>query len=122
MGYTVAVVGASGNVGREILSILDERQFPVDKVHAVASSRSAGQEVSTIYTGKTDDTSLISDLPDGTYTVVVTNTTNGNCETTQQIAITNDPSTPFIEFYETNRKPVHPRGRRDTPEQTEATN
>ena len=46
MGYTVAVVGASGNVGREILSILDERQFPVDKVHAVASSRSAGQEVS----------------------------------------------------------------------------
>jgi len=46
MGYTVAVVGASGNVGREILSILAERQFPVDKVHAVASSRSAGQEVS----------------------------------------------------------------------------
>ena len=46
MGYTVAVVGASGNVGREILSILDERQFPVDKVHAVASSRFAGQEVS----------------------------------------------------------------------------
>ncbi len=46
MGYTVAVVGASGNVGREILSILDERRFPVDKVHAVASSRSAGQEVS----------------------------------------------------------------------------
>ena len=46
MGYTVAVVGASGNVGREILSILDERNFPVDKVHAVASSRSAGQEVS----------------------------------------------------------------------------
>ena len=46
MGYTVAVVGASGNVGREILSILDERQFPLDKVHAVASSRSAGQEVS----------------------------------------------------------------------------
>jgi aspartate-semialdehyde dehydrogenase len=46
MAYTVAVVGASGNVGREILSILSERQFPVDRVHAVASSRSVGQEVS----------------------------------------------------------------------------
>ena len=46
MGYSVAVVGASGNVGREILSILSERNFPVDKVHAVASSRSVGQEVS----------------------------------------------------------------------------
>ena len=46
MGYRVAVVGATGNVGREILSILAERGFPADEVFAVASERSAGQEVS----------------------------------------------------------------------------
>ena len=46
MGYRVAVVGASGNVGREMLSILHERRFPVDDVAAVASMRSSGQEVS----------------------------------------------------------------------------
>lgn len=46
MGYRVAVVGATGAVGREILSILAERNFPVTKVHAVASKRSAGREVS----------------------------------------------------------------------------
>ena len=46
MTYRVAVVGATGNVGREMLSILAERQFPVSKVHAVASGRSAGAEVS----------------------------------------------------------------------------
>ena len=46
MTYRVAVVGATGNVGREMLSILAERQFPVSKVHAVASERSAGAEVS----------------------------------------------------------------------------
>jgi aspartate-semialdehyde dehydrogenase len=46
MGYKVAVVGATGNVGREILSILAERRFPADEVIAVASERSAGQEVS----------------------------------------------------------------------------
>jgi aspartate-semialdehyde dehydrogenase len=45
-GYRVAVVGASGNVGREILEILDERKFPVSDVIAVASSRSAGNPVS----------------------------------------------------------------------------
>lgn len=44
--YNVAVVGATGNVGREILSILDERNFPVDKVYALASSRSRGKEIS----------------------------------------------------------------------------
>ncbi len=42
MGYKVAVVGATGNVGREMLSILDERQFPVDEVHAIASRKSMG--------------------------------------------------------------------------------
>jgi aspartate-semialdehyde dehydrogenase len=46
MGYKVAVVGATGNVGREMLSILAERRFPADEVIAVASERSAGQEVS----------------------------------------------------------------------------
>ncbi len=46
MGYKVAVVGATGNVGHEILNILDERDFPADDVIALASSRSVGQEVS----------------------------------------------------------------------------
>jgi aspartate-semialdehyde dehydrogenase len=46
MGYHVAVVGATGNVGREILDILDERGFPADRVSAVASRRSQGVEVS----------------------------------------------------------------------------
>jgi aspartate-semialdehyde dehydrogenase len=46
MSYTVAVVGATGNVGREILSTLAERNFPVDEVIALASSRSVGKEVS----------------------------------------------------------------------------
>src|SRR3954453_5235638 len=46
MGYRVAVVGATGAVGREMLKTLAERQFPVDEVAAVASGRSAGAEVS----------------------------------------------------------------------------
>jgi aspartate-semialdehyde dehydrogenase len=46
MGYRVAVVGATGNVGREMLSILEERQFPVDECIALASRRSIGTEVS----------------------------------------------------------------------------
>ena len=46
MGYRVAVVGATGNVGREILQCLAERKFPVDEVVALASSRSIGKEVS----------------------------------------------------------------------------
>src|SRR5450631_2653026 len=45
-GYRVAVVGATGNVGREILNILEERKFPASKVHAIASRRSQGTEVS----------------------------------------------------------------------------
>jgi aspartate-semialdehyde dehydrogenase len=45
MGYRVAVVGATGNVGREMMNILEERTFPVDEIHAVASSRSVGSEV-----------------------------------------------------------------------------
>ncbi|WP_170480842.1 aspartate-semialdehyde dehydrogenase [Ruegeria arenilitoris] len=46
MGYRVVVVGATGNVGREMLNILDERQFPIDEIAALASRRSLGTEVS----------------------------------------------------------------------------
>ncbi|HKU95135.1 MAG TPA: aspartate-semialdehyde dehydrogenase [Vineibacter sp.] len=46
MGYRIAIVGATGNVGRELLNILDERKFPADDVVALASSRSVGKEVS----------------------------------------------------------------------------
>ena len=46
MGYTVAIIGATGNVGQEVLKILDERKFPVKKLIALASSRSVGKEVS----------------------------------------------------------------------------
>jgi aspartate-semialdehyde dehydrogenase len=46
MGYKVAVVGATGNVGREMLDILAERAFPADEVVALASRRSQGAEIS----------------------------------------------------------------------------
>ena len=46
MGYKVVVCGATGNVGREMLNILAERQFPVDEVTALASRKSLGTEVS----------------------------------------------------------------------------
>jgi aspartate-semialdehyde dehydrogenase len=46
MGYKVAVVGATGNVGREMLGILAERSFPADEVVALASPRSQGTEIS----------------------------------------------------------------------------
>jgi aspartate-semialdehyde dehydrogenase len=46
MGFNVAVVGATGNVGREILTTLAEREFPADDLVALASSRSIGREVS----------------------------------------------------------------------------
>ena len=52
MGYRVVVVGATGNVGREMLNILAERQFPVDEVAAVASSRSQGDEIDFGDSGK----------------------------------------------------------------------
>jgi aspartate-semialdehyde dehydrogenase len=53
MGYRVAVVGATGNVGREILNVLAERQFPADEVAAVASARSTGDEIDFGDSGKT---------------------------------------------------------------------
>src|SRR5262245_29824542 len=46
MSYNVAIVGATGNVGREMLNILAEREFPVNEVFAIASRRSQGVEVS----------------------------------------------------------------------------
>jgi len=46
MGYRVVVVGATGNVGREMLNILAERQFPVDELAVLASRRSLGSQVS----------------------------------------------------------------------------
>ncbi len=46
MGYRVVVVGATGNVGREMLNILAEREFPVDEIAALASRRSLGTEIS----------------------------------------------------------------------------
>jgi aspartate-semialdehyde dehydrogenase len=52
MGYRVAVVGATGNVGREMLNILAERQFPLDEVAAVASSRSTGDIIDFGDSGK----------------------------------------------------------------------
>ncbi|NKB55175.1 MAG: aspartate-semialdehyde dehydrogenase [Alphaproteobacteria bacterium] len=46
MGYRVAIVGATGNVGRELLTTLDERAFPIDSITALASENSAGKVVS----------------------------------------------------------------------------
>lgn len=46
MGYRVAVIGATGTVGREILSVLAERKFPIDDIQAVASSTSGGEQIS----------------------------------------------------------------------------
>jgi len=46
VGYRIVVVGATGNVGREMLNILDERKFPVDEIKVLASRRSLGTEVS----------------------------------------------------------------------------
>ncbi|MGN6270563.1 MAG: aspartate-semialdehyde dehydrogenase [Sphingomonas sp.] len=52
MGYRVVVAGATGNVGREMLNILAERQFPADEIAVVASSRSTGDEIDFGETGQ----------------------------------------------------------------------
>lgn len=52
MGYRVVVVGATGNVGREMLNILAEREFPIDEIAAAASSRSQGTEIEYGDTGR----------------------------------------------------------------------
>jgi aspartate-semialdehyde dehydrogenase len=65
MGFKIAVVGATGNVGREMLSILAERAFPADEVVALASRRSQGSEVSygdKVLKTKTLDTYDFSDV------------------------------------------------------------
>ncbi|HIF52440.1 MAG TPA: hypothetical protein EYQ87_00250 [Candidatus Nitrosopelagicus sp.] len=43
--YNVAVVGATGNVGREMTSILEQRDFPIDDLYVLASSRSKGKKI-----------------------------------------------------------------------------
>ena len=57
MGFKVAIVGATGNVGREMLNILEERGFPADEVVALASRRSLNSEVS--YGDKTLKTKVL---------------------------------------------------------------
>lgn len=52
MGYRVVVAGATGNVGREMLNILAEREFPIDDLAVLASSRSAGEMADFGETGK----------------------------------------------------------------------
>ena len=53
MGYRIVVAGATGNVGREVLAILAEREFPYDELAAVASSRSQGTDVEIGDSGRT---------------------------------------------------------------------
>ena len=53
MGYRIVVAGATGNVGREVLAILAEREFPIDELAVVASSRSQGLDVEIGDTGRT---------------------------------------------------------------------
>lgn len=53
MGYRIVVAGATGNVGREVLAILIEREFPIDELALVASSRSQGTDVEIGDTGRT---------------------------------------------------------------------
>lgn len=53
MGYRVVVVGATGNVGREMLNVLAEREFPVEELAAVASPRSTGDEIDFGESGRT---------------------------------------------------------------------
>lgn len=52
MGYRIVVAGATGNVGREVVNILAEREFPADEVAVLASSRSQGIEIEYGDTGK----------------------------------------------------------------------
>ena len=59
MGYRVAVVGATGSVGREMLNILAERQFPADEVVALASARSTGDVIDF---GESGDTLKVKNL------------------------------------------------------------
>src|SRR3546814_1205267 len=53
MGYRIVVAGATGNVGREVLAILAEREFPIAELAVVASSRSQGEPIEIGDTGRT---------------------------------------------------------------------
>ncbi len=53
MGYRIVVAGATGNVGREVLNILEERKFPIDEIAVLASSRSQGIDIDFGESGKT---------------------------------------------------------------------
>ena len=46
MGYKMVIVGATGNVGREMLNILAEREFPIDEIEVLASRKSLGTDIS----------------------------------------------------------------------------
>ena len=61
MGYRIVVAGATGNVGREVLAILAEREFPYDELAAVASSRSQGLDIEIGDTGRTVEIIVLSD-------------------------------------------------------------
>jgi len=65
MSYRVAVAGATGNVGREMLNTLSERNFPISEIYALASKRSAGKEISF-----GDKTLKVLDLDDFDFTKV----------------------------------------------------
>jgi aspartate-semialdehyde dehydrogenase len=69
MAIKVAIVGATGNVGRELLTIMDERDFPAAEVHALASRRSLGREVS--YGDKTLKCQVLDDFDFSTVDVVL---------------------------------------------------
>ena len=63
MGYRVAVVGATGNVGREMLAILVELRFPVDEIHAVASRKSGLGEINAHRIARPGDVLVIQGVP-----------------------------------------------------------
>lgn len=65
MGYVVAVVGATGMVGRKMLQVLEEREFPVDEIKLLASARSAGKKI--IFSG---EERVVEELVPGSFTGV----------------------------------------------------
>lgn len=63
-GYAVAIVGATGAVGREMLAVLEERKFPVSSLRLFASTRSAGEDL--LFAGRSYDVEVLTDdVPDG---------------------------------------------------------
>ncbi|MFY0608622.1 MAG: gliding motility-associated C-terminal domain-containing protein, partial [Cyclobacteriaceae bacterium] len=68
----------------------------------VGNAATAGQEVQTLLSER-DDTTFIENLPEGNYTVRVTNNSTGGCTSTQTIQVTNDPIIPILSRYEVNK-------------------